>query len=681
MDSAAGLQDMLAPVDPREPGAELFENRIRLRWYQREAVDACIDYLANGEGMAPIITLPTASGKSLVCAELVREILREAPHVGILVLTHRAELIRQNERHLRDYAKLDCAIYGAALGRKDLGQVTFAMMQSFARLSPDKYPTRVWIVVVDEAQLVARRKDTSYVRILARLREAAQREIIVIGLTATPFRADGSGYLWEETSRGVRTFDGQAYEADVGRLIEDGFLVEPRTRNSSPGTAIDTQSLRIARTVDGPEYDLEEQARQIESKVRQIASEIRNHGRNRRKWMVFAPTKRIAELVNAELAGAGVSTTTIFDETPERERERIYASLRDTTDPLRCVVGCTVLSTGFDCPPADLLAILRATMSPVLYVQMVGRVMRICKGKDDALVLDFGGNAERHGAIDDLRIHRTGLAREAPARVCPECLTHARTNDRVCTECGYVWPAPEARDELARVSAQADAPYESLVKGKRTSKGRNLGEFASEVLGESAGRQLSLLDDPTRPMHHGKKPIGDDEGTRDAERAEDHARIDRARWTALNRTARDIDSEGPDETELPEGVWAFDVKSTEFRFHPGREGRPAWFELVYRDENRRKAYERFWPESSPRARNHWRFRRRWLGDTVCADTAEQSRRQWKTWRKARRVWVHDKGRGPQVVAKIMDDDERAMVVHGAPGAEPDLFASATQSVW
>jgi DNA repair protein RadD len=103
-----------------------------------------------------------------------------------------------------------------------------------------------------------------------------------------------------------------------------------------------------------------------------------------------------------------------------------------------------VLTTGFDAPGTDLIALLRPTKSVGLYVQMVGRGARLAEGKEDCLVLDFAGNTARHGPIDtvDGRKKEPAGDGEAPVKICPECQTITHVGARRCIACDHAIPPP-----------------------------------------------------------------------------------------------------------------------------------------------------------------------------------------------------------------------------------------------
>ena len=123
---------------------------------------------------------------------------------------------------------------------------------------------------------------------------------------------------------------------------------------------------------------------------------------------------------------------------------------------VRCLVSVGVLTTGFDAPGVDLIALLRPTLSAGLYSQMVGRGLRICQTKTDCMVLDYGGNVARHGPVDNICIQeqqRRGMEPgEAPTKTCPQCQEIVLAAARQCNACGFEFPRPELKHEA--VSAQ-----------------------------------------------------------------------------------------------------------------------------------------------------------------------------------------------------------------------------------
>jgi len=177
----------------------------------------------------------------------------------------------------------------------------------------------------------------------------------------------------------------------------------------------------------------------------------------RKSVLVFGTSvAHVRRLANA-LRMRGVSTEVVTGETTPAERDAIIGAFKAKT--LQCIVSCEVLTTGFDAPNVDVVALVRATMSPTLYVQMTGRGMRTAEGKNDCLLLDYGGNIARHGPVDAVTVKPKKVGNgEAPVKVCPSCCALCAPACRVCDHCGHQFPAPvrKANDVASKLPALSD---------------------------------------------------------------------------------------------------------------------------------------------------------------------------------------------------------------------------------
>lgn len=408
-----------------------------LRPYQRAAIDALYDYFSGNCGN-PIICMPTGTGKSVVIAGFIREAVTAYRGTRILVLTHVKELIAQNfQALLRAWPEAPAGIYSAGLSRRDIGaQILFAGIQSI-----HKHAARVQrcdLVLIDEAHLLGRGDSGMYRAFLKQLDEINAGLLKVVGFTATPYRLD-SGMLHEGKDR---LFTDIAYEVPVLDMIQQGYLspVVPKATT----TQLDVSSVGTR----GGEFI----AGQLEAAVdrdevtRAAVQEIVEHGQDRGSWLVFCSGVKHAEHVRDAIREHGVSCEVVTGDTPAPERDAILAAYK--AGRLRCVTNANVLTTGFDAPGTDLVALLRPTKSIGLYVQMVGRGTRLAPGKDDCLVLDFAGNTARHGPIDKVdgrRKEKSEEPGEAPVKTCPDCQTINHASVRVCISCGHEFPPPEPK--------------------------------------------------------------------------------------------------------------------------------------------------------------------------------------------------------------------------------------------
>ena len=408
---------------------------LTLRPYQQAAIASIYGYFQNSTGN-PLVVIPTAGGKSLVMAAFVAGVLKAWPEQRILIVTHVRELIAQNHAEMIGlWPEAPAGIYSAGLGKREAqARILFAGIQSIHRRAQEVGHTD--LVLIDEAHLIPGNSSTMYRRFLdglARINPALK----VIGLTATPFRLD-SGMLHEGKNA---LFTDIAYEAPVRDLIDAGYL-SPLV-SKQPAMRLDVSKVGT-RAGDFIQRDLAA-AVDKEAITRAAVSEIIAHGRDRKSWLTFCSGVEHARHVAEEFGRQGIICRTIFGDTPKDERDAIIAAFK--RGEIRALASMGVLTTGFNAPAVDLIALLRPTKSAGLYVQMVGRGTRLAPGKENCLVLDFAGNVRRHGPIDLVRPRRPGEAGggEAPTKVCPECDSIIALSAAECPDCGYVFPPREVK--------------------------------------------------------------------------------------------------------------------------------------------------------------------------------------------------------------------------------------------
>ena len=408
---------------------------LTLRPYQQAAITSIYGYFQSHNGN-PLVVIPTAGGKSLVMAAFIEGVLKAWPDQRILIVTHVRELIAQNHAEMIGLRpEAPAGIYSAGLGKREAqARILFAGIQSIHRRAQEVGHTD--LVLIDEAHLIPGNSSTMYRRFLdglARINPALK----VIGLTATPFRLD-SGMLHEGKNA---LFTDIAYEAPVRDLIDAGYL-SPLV-SKQPATRLDVSKVGT-RAGDFIQRDLAAAVDQ-EAITRAAVTEIIAHGRDRKSWLTFCSGVDHARHVAEEFARQGIVCRTIFGDTPKDERDTIIAAFK--RGEIRALASMGVLTTGFNAPAVDLIALLRPTKSAGLYVQMVGRGTRLAPGKENCLVLDFAGNVRRHGPIDLVRPRRPGEAGggEAPTKVCPECDSIIALSATECPDCGHVFPAREVK--------------------------------------------------------------------------------------------------------------------------------------------------------------------------------------------------------------------------------------------
>ncbi|MFG0243650.1 MAG: DEAD/DEAH box helicase family protein [Phycisphaerales bacterium JB054] len=436
---------------------------MELRAYQREAVEAVYSFLRDRDDN-PCVVIPTGGGKTPVIATICRDAVNLWSG-RVVILAHVKELLEQAADKLRAIAPdVPVGIYSAGLKRKDLGYaVTIAGIQSIYQRACDLGP--VDLIIVDEAHLIPPDGEGMYRQFLADAK-VVNPHARVIGLTATPFRMKTGTICAPDT-----ILNEVCYEVGVRELIVQGFLCPLRTK---AGTArADTSGLHVrgGEYIAGEVEDLMD----TDSLVEAACAELVGHAADRRSVLVFCAGVRHGEHV-ARVIRERHSADCGFIEGGTATKERDELIDRFKRGELKYLANVNVLTTGFDAPNVDCVALLRPTLSPGLYYQMVGRGFRLAPGKADCLVLDFGGNVLRHGPVDAIRIKEPGSGDgEAPAKECPECHAIIHAAYSVCPECGHEFPPPK------REKHEATASSEGILSGQTSRSEERVSDISYHV--------------------------------------------------------------------------------------------------------------------------------------------------------------------------------------------------------
>jgi len=459
--------------------------KLQLRYYQQQAINSTMEWFAKHTGN-PLIVLPTGTGKALLCAELAR-IAIAYPNTNVLVVTHVQELVAQNYQEMISlWPDCPAGIYASSLKRKDRGRrVTFCSIQTVWR-NWDKIP-RADIIIIDEAHLIPRDAETMYGKFLASMR-LVNPHVRVIGLTATPYRMD-SGRLDEGEGR---IFEAISYEYSIAQAIADGFLAPLISKDPKMHLKTDGVGTRGGEFIPG------ELQRAVDTDVLNTSAvdETIAFGADRRGWLFFCSGVQHANHVAEMLRQRGIAAAALSAETDAAERARLIADFK--TQRLRALCSMNILTTGFNAPHVDLIAMLRPTKSASLYIQMAGRGTRTAPGKTNCLVLDFAGNVSRFGPIDAVDVKRPGEGGgEAPCKICPQCQSILHASVRTCGDCGFEFPKPAPKiagtastEPLLSMDA-ADAEWMDV-------------ESVSYSRHEKAGKPVSM-----RVTYYGKKAFSE----------------------------------------------------------------------------------------------------------------------------------------------------------------------------
>lgn len=356
-----------------------------LRPYQQEAVDATLRHFRKSDDAA-VIVLPTGAGKSLVIAELASLARRK-----ILVLAHVKELVEQNHAKYKSYG-LSGGIFAAGLKRKETQhQVTFASVQSVAA-NLEQFKDQYSLLIIDECHRVNDSDDGQYQKIIQLLREQ-NPNLKVLGLTATPYRL-AMGWIYRYHYRGFvrseqdKPFKHCIYELPLSYMINRGYLTKPDLVDA----AIDQYDFSVLKENRFGEYS-EKEVNQLLSRhsrvTRSIIEQVEQLAVDRKAVMIFAATVKHAREIFEYLPQT--ETALVTGDTKQAERDQLITNFK--AGEIKYLVNVSVLTTGFDAPHVDFIAILRPTQSVSLYQQIVGRGLRLSEDKENCLVIDYAGNS------------------------------------------------------------------------------------------------------------------------------------------------------------------------------------------------------------------------------------------------------------------------------------------------
>jgi DNA repair protein RadD len=421
-----------------------------LRDYQQRTIDQLYSWFAAGNQGNPCLVLPTGSGKSHIVAALCKDALQKWPNTRVLMLTHVKELIEQNAEKMRQHwPGAPMGIYSASIGRKDLGEpITFAGIQSIRTKSQEV--GHIDLVLIDECHLVSHKDEGGYRTFLSEL-QAINPALRVVGLTATPYRL-GHGLITDAPA----IFADLIEPVSIEELVFRGFL--SKLRSKVTGARLDVSKVK-KRGGEYIEADLQ-RAVDTDDQNHAVVREVIARAEDRKAWLFFCTGVAHARHVAEVLQEYGIAAACVTGDTPKAERAAILAEFK--TGKLCALTNANVLTTGFDYPDIDMIAMLRPSMSPSLYVQMAGRGMRPKSHTDHCLVLDFAGVVETHGPITAVQPPKKAGSGEgeAPVKVCDKCNELCPISARVCPACGTEFPAPEPKkfhlhtDDIMGIEAQ-----------------------------------------------------------------------------------------------------------------------------------------------------------------------------------------------------------------------------------
>lgn len=339
---------------------------ISLRHYQQEAIEKVIKSFEN-KTSKQLLTLPTGSGKTIIMAAL-------AKHLGkrTLLLAHREELISQAMAKFKlVWPDAELGICMADRNEHDK-QVVFGSVQSCCRDSRlnNLKENNFELLLIDEAHHAS---SPSYQKIIKEL-GFYDPDKLLVGVTATPMRSDDKDLC--------STFDEITYSLSIGTMIQSGYL--------SPilGRRILTRTSLAGVHTRAGDFAIGELSEAVNTPERNkfVAENYLKYAKDRKGIVFCSDVQHCKDLAEA-FKNAKIPTTAVYGDMDSSERKKALEELK--AGIIQVATSCGVLTEGFDEPTISCVAMARPTKFKGLYIQCVGRGLRLHPSKSDCLVLDF----------------------------------------------------------------------------------------------------------------------------------------------------------------------------------------------------------------------------------------------------------------------------------------------------
>lgn len=411
-----------------------------------------------------LLCSPTGSGKTVMGCKIIDDVVGAGRKV--LFLAHRKELITQCSKKL-DFCQVPHGVVMAGFKMDSTAPVQVASKDSWNRRNLPFVPD---LIITDECHHSAA---DSYKKIYE-----AYPNALHLGLTATPFRADGIGL--------GDVFQDWVLSASIQELITQGYLAPPRY------WAPDTPDLKgIGKR--GNDFNPEEVAERMKKShvTGNVVKHYCTHALGKR-GIYFAVNKQHSQEMTQAFIDAGIGAAHLDDSTGSREREQILGA--HMAGEILIICNVNILSEGYDSPGVEVVGQVRPTLSKGLHLQQLGRGLRIHPGKEMAIILDHAGNVRRHGFAEDeievdlshgLRSRKSDDQEKAPAlRTCKKCYAVLPASVEECPSCGSVLGQPPLtiveKDGSLKEITRPVCPCGSMETVKKAHPGNGSGIFCKK---------------------------------------------------------------------------------------------------------------------------------------------------------------------------------------------------------
>ncbi len=395
---------------------------IALRPHQENSINLVRDSFKCGNRKV-ILQAPCSFGKTRVAAKIIQNIINNGKRVYFIC--DRITLIDQAANAFDEF-DIPLGVIQAQHERTNYdAPLQVCSIQSLAN---HKNLPHADVILYDEAHGIHQ----SLIKLMGKW-----DNVKFIGLTATAY-TKGLGLIWDDLVIGAR----------IPELLEAGYLV-PLVEYGTP-VGFDLKKIKI----QAGDYNQKELGKAAD-KPKIIGDIVKNWiiiGEDR-QTLCFAVNILHSKHIVDQFNERGIPASHIDCYTKSEDRHEIYKNFK--AKKIRIISSVNVLIKGFDSPVASCLIMAIPTKSLIVYVQALGRGQRLYEGKKDCIVMDCGGNVERHGFITDplpeLLNHNNKnesekqKKKESLPKPCDKCFFMKPPKVHKCPQCGYT---PERQNEV-----------------------------------------------------------------------------------------------------------------------------------------------------------------------------------------------------------------------------------------
>jgi len=362
--------------------------RYTLRPYQKEAVEKSIAFFnSDNKKDAGLIVAPTASGKALMVANTAMNVRGSS-----IILQPSKEILEQNMSKLHNYGYNELGVFSAGMGRKDINKITLGTIGTVKNAMEEfKLFDNV---IIDECHL-CNAMEGMYKDFITYL-----DNVKVLGYTATPFRMHYTmdGAICKMLTRtSPKIFKKLIYNISMDEMYAGGYLADAVYEEHS----YDASKLKLNSNLSNYDEDSLVKVNKLNNILDKAVDCIKNH-KDRKHFLVFTVSVQEAHDLRNMLNKIGYRFEVVSAKTDDKDR-KIYLN-NFSAGYLDGIINVGTLTTGYDFPELDCIVVARKTLSLPLWIQIVGRGLRIAKGKKNCLIVDLVGNTAQFGKPETMKL-------------------------------------------------------------------------------------------------------------------------------------------------------------------------------------------------------------------------------------------------------------------------------------